>query len=176
MVGVLLLNASFEPIYVISLQRAVLLLLGGQALPVQGEPLAATLRSPSISIEVPQIIQLRRYVNVPRRGAAWSRASVFQRDGYRCIYCGAQPGDKQRGKILTKSSFNLDHIIPRSRGGDNTWGNTAVSCQRCNDVKRSRTPQEAGLKLLWEPKTPRTSYLVVRGEVPVAWKKYIELG
>lgn len=176
MIGILLLNASFEPIYVISPQRAASLLLGGQALPVQGEPIAAVLRSVSTRLEIPTVLRLTRYVNVPRRRAHWSKAGVMHRDGWRCIYCGVEPGDKQRGRKLGRSDFCVDHIIPRSRGGDDSWGNTACACIRCNvERKRDRTPHEAGMKLLWEPKTPRTSYLVIRGNVPMAWKKYIEV-
>ncbi len=175
MVGILLLNTSFEPLYILNHQRATTLLLGGQALPVQGEPAAITMRSPSLTIKVPMVIQLRRYVNVPRRDAGWSKAGVLQRDAFRCIYCGKRPGEKQGGRIVTRRDFNVDHIIPRSKGGGNTWGNTACACQRCNSRKGGRTPTQAGMKLRWEPKRARTNYLVVRGEVPMSWKKYIEL-
>jgi 5-methylcytosine-specific restriction endonuclease McrA len=125
--------------------------------------------------KVPTVIRLRRYVNVPRRGAAWSKAGVLRRDGCRCIYCGVQPGDKQRGRTLTGRDFSVDHIVPLSRGGRNSWGNTACACLRCNGRKGDRTPAEANMKLLWEPKTPRTSYLVLGGDVPVSWKKYVEV-
>jgi 5-methylcytosine-specific restriction endonuclease McrA len=175
LVSVLLLNASFEPLYIVSARRAVTLLFNRQAEPVRGEPAAAVFRSPSTTVEVPTVICLRRYVNVPRRGAAWSRAGVLRRDGCRCIYCGARPGDRQRGRALSRADFSVDHIVPLSRGGKNTWGNTACACLRCNGRKGDRTPAEANMKLLWEPKTPRTSYLVLRGDVPVSWKKYIEV-
>ena len=100
---------------------------------------------------------------------------MLQRDGYHCIYCGVRLGDKQAGRVLNRQGFSVDHLIPLSRGGDDSWGNTAAACLRCNVKKGARMPHEAGMKLLWEPKTPRTSYLVVRGTVPVAWKKYIEI-
>jgi 5-methylcytosine-specific restriction endonuclease McrA len=174
-VSVLLLNTSFEPLHVISAQRAVILLFGEKAAPVQGEPTAAVFRSPSTTIKVPTVIRLRRYVNVPRRGAAWSKSGVFRRDGCRCIYCGVQPGDRQRGRTLSGRDFSVDHIVPLSRGGRNSWGNTACACLRCNGRKGDRTPAEANMKLLWEPKTPRTSYLVLGGDVPVSWKKYVEV-
>jgi 5-methylcytosine-specific restriction endonuclease McrA len=175
LVLVLLLNRSYEPLYAISAQRAVALLFSRQAAPVRGEPPAAVFRSPSTTIEVPTVICLRRYVNVPRRGAVWSRAGVLKRDEYRCIYCGLRPGDRQRGRTLARADFGVDHIVPLSRGGKSTWGNTACACRRCNGRKNDRTPAEAHMKLLWEPKTPRTSYLVLRGDVPAAWRKYVEV-
>jgi 5-methylcytosine-specific restriction endonuclease McrA len=119
------------------------------------------------------VIRLRYYVNVPRRGVLWSRRRVLIRDGYRCIYCGAGVGERHRGRVLTRGDFTVEHLIPRSRGGRNTWGNTACACRWCNNRKADRTPHEAGLRLLWEPKRPRVNYLVVSGDVPAEWKTYL---
>jgi 5-methylcytosine-specific restriction endonuclease McrA len=76
---------------------------------------------------------------------------------------------------LNKGDFTLDHIIPRSRGGRNTWGNTACACFRCNQRKADRTPHEAGMPMLWEPKTPRVNYIIAAGDVPDTWKVYLPL-
>jgi len=173
MVSVLLLNASFEPLAVISTRRAVSLVLRGRVEGVSGE--VVTVHGASQTFTIPTVIRLRRYVNVPRRGARWSRRGVLRRDGYRCVYCGARAGDLQGGRVLTRGDFTVDHLVPRSRGGKSTWSNTACACRACNQRKRDRTPREAGMKLLWEPKTPRTSYLVVSGEVPASWKVYLRL-
>ena len=168
--SVLLLNASYEPLTVISVRRAVALLLRERVDAASDE--ARVLHSAQQALEVPVVLRLRRYVNVPRRGAHWSRAGVLLRDGYRCIYCGVVASERRDGR----SDFTLDHIIPRSRGGKNTWGNTACACYACNQRKSNRTPHEAGMSLLWEPKTPRVNYFVLSGDVPEAWKFYLRAG
>jgi len=170
---VLLLNATYEPMRVISARRAIGLLLRGAAEGVDG--IAARLRTPSRIFEVPAVIRLRYYVNVPRRGAIWSRRGVLQRDKYRCIYCGTKVGDRRRGRALLKSDFTVEHLIPRCRDGADSWGNTASACGWCNHRKGDRMPHEAGMRLLWEPKTPRVSYVVVSGDVPDSWKIYLPL-
>jgi 5-methylcytosine-specific restriction endonuclease McrA len=168
---ILLLNASYEPLNVVSLQRAMSLLLRDRVdaatdavRPVQGG---------STVFEIPQVIRLRKYVNVPRRGARWSRQAVLQRDNFTCVYCGVEAGGRQRGQVLQRRDFTLDHIRPKSRDGKNTWGNTACACPSCNQRKGDRMPNEAGMKLLWEPKTPRVDTWVLDGDIPEAWKIYL---
>ncbi|MBN1284492.1 MAG: HNH endonuclease [Anaerolineae bacterium] len=172
---VLLLNGStWEPIDIISVPRAINLVLSEKAQVV--EESGRSLRTVSAKFPVPSVIVLHYYVNVPRRGARWSRRGVLARDGYVCVYCGSRPGEMQRGQILRKQDFTVDHIIPKSRGGVDGWTNTACACYICNHRKGSRLPSEAGMKLRWEPKTPRTSYLVISiGNGPETWKKYIEI-
>lgn len=171
---VLLLNGStWEPLAVITVPRAINLLLAGKALIV--EESGNFIRTVRETFAVPTVIALRTYVNVPRRRAHWSRKGVLVRDEYTCIYCGAQPGTIQRGAVLTKSDMTIDHVLPRSRGGRDTWGNTACACKHCNHRKGDRLPHEAGMRMKWEPRTPRTSYLVIAmGTGPSAWKRYIE--
>jgi 5-methylcytosine-specific restriction endonuclease McrA len=171
MVAVLLLNASYEPLAVIPWRRAVSLMLRDRVDAATEDTL--TIQGASNALHVPVVIRLRRYVNVPRRGIRWSRQGIFERDGYRCIYCGIQAGEQQCGQTLTRRDFTIDHIIPRSRGGRNTWGNTACACPVCNHRKGSRTPHELGMTLQWEPKRPRVSYLVASGDIPAAWKIYL---
>lgn len=172
---VLLLNgSSWEPLAVISIARAINLVLSGKATVI--EDTGKVLRTVNSSFPVPSVIALRRFINVPRRKAHWSRKGVLVRDTYTCIYCGVRPGDVLRGKVLTKTDFTVDHLHPRSRGGRDNWSNTACACYGCNHRKGNRTPSEAGMRLLWEPKTPRTSYLVIAiGSGPDAWRHYIEL-
>lgn len=173
MTAVLLLNASYEPLSVIPNQRAIALWLRGRVEAATDE--AVPIRGGSQTLHLPTVLRLRRYVNVPQRGARWSRISVLRRDHYTCIYCGAQPGVWKSGRVLMRTDFTLDHIIPRSRGGLNSWGNTACACPLCNQRKGDRTPHEAGMKMLWEPKTPRVNYWVFAGDIPEAWKIYLEL-
>jgi 5-methylcytosine-specific restriction endonuclease McrA len=171
--AVLLLNATYEPLRVIPVRRAVGLLMRGVVEGVGG--VAARLHTPSTVFEVPSVLRLRYYVRVPQRGAVWSRHGVLKRDGYTCVYCGAGIGDRCRGRALTRADFTVDHLIPRSRGGSNTWGNTACACRWCNGRKGSRMPHEAGMRLLWEPKTPRVNYLTFSGEVPAEWRIYLPM-
>lgn len=171
--SVLLLNASYEPLDIISLRRAVSLILRDRVEAACSE--AIEMHSASSTWRVPTIIRLRYYVNVPRRGVSWSREAVLRRDRYTCAYCGVQAGQKRRGLVLNRRDFTVDHILPISRGGKNTWGNTVCSCAPCNQRKADRLPHEANMKLLWEPKTPRARYIVASGEIPAVWRAYLEV-
>ena len=163
--AVLLLNATYEPLTVLSLPRAVKLLLRGRVEPVAEEPVMVS--GPARAIAVPQVLRLKVYVRVPhRRTPAWSRRGLLERDSHTCAYCGR----RYPGRDLT-----VDHVIPLSQGGGSTWGNTVTACGRCNQRKADSTPHEAGMKLLIEPKAPRTNYLVASGDVPAAWKVWVEL-
>jgi 5-methylcytosine-specific restriction endonuclease McrA len=169
---VLLLNATYEPLAVITRRRAVSLIVKGRVEAICAE--VAEVRSISSILHIPAVIRLRRFINVPRRRARWSRRGVLRRDRYTCAYCGIQPGEIQGGRRLARRDFTLDHVLPVSRGGRNTWGNTICACRACNQRKANRTPHEAAMTLAWEPKTPRVSYLVISGEIPAAWKFYLE--
>lgn len=172
---VLLLNgSSWEPLAVITVQRAINLILAEKAIVV--EQTGNYLRTVRKKFEIPSVIALKTYINVPRRKSHWSRKGVLVRDNYTCIYCGVKLGSNQKGKILTKKDFTIDHIIPRSKGGRDTWSNTACACAKCNHRKSDRLHNEAGMRLRWEPKTPRTSYLVIAlGSGPEVWKRYVEI-
>ncbi|MDX2161869.1 MAG: HNH endonuclease [bacterium] len=173
---VLLLNGqSWEPLSIITIPRAINLLLAEKAVVV--EQTDQFLRTVRDKFPIPSVIALRTYVNVPRRQAHWSRRGVLMRDNYTCIYCGSQPGATLKGgKVLVKSDFTVDHVIPKSRGGKDQWGNTACACYLCNHRKGDRLPHEAGMRMRWEPKTPRTSYLVVAiGSGQENWRRYIEV-
>ena len=169
--AVLLLNASYVPLGTVTIRDAIDLLMRGVVDAVDG--VAARLRTPRTVFEVPSVIRLRYYVNVPHKTATWSRRAVLSRDDYTCIYCGVTVGDRHRGNILSRADFTVEHLVPSSRGGGSTWSNTACACYRCNHHKADRTPHEAGMRLRWEPKRPRTNYLIVSGEIPEEWKIYI---
>ncbi|HHN93969.1 MAG TPA: HNH endonuclease [Anaerolineae bacterium] len=171
--SVLLLNASYVPLRSITIRDAADLMMRGVVDAVDG--VAARLHTPGTVFEVPSVLRLRYYVNVPRRGAVWSRRGVLSRDKFTCVYCGLSVGDRRNGRIVKRTDFTVDHLVPKSRGGGNTWSNTACACRWCNHRKANRTPHEAGMKLLWEPKRPRTNYLIADGEIPEEWKVYIRV-
>jgi 5-methylcytosine-specific restriction endonuclease McrA len=170
---ILLLNASYEPLAVINQRRALSLVVRGRVEAACDS--ALEMHSVSRTLRIPTVIRLRRYVHVPDRRAHWSRRGVLARDRYTCVYCGIRPGRKQGARFLTRDAFTVDHIIPISRGGKNTWGNTVCACKTCNQRKADRTPSGANMKLRWEPKTPRVNYLVLSGEIPAAWKIHLQV-
>jgi 5-methylcytosine-specific restriction endonuclease McrA len=157
----LVLNASYEPLSIVSSRRAVCLLLAEKAELVECDE--GVVRSANVSIPVPTVVRLRYMVRVPRRAvAAVSRRAVFARDEYRCQYCGAR-------------ADSIDHVVPRSRGGSHVWENLAAACRPCNMKKRDRTPDEAGMRLLRPCRAPRGSAWVTLGllGVPEAWQPYL---
>ena len=172
MAQVLLLNASYEPLAVLNHRRAICLLLSGTVetnstdlIPVRGV---------SRIFYTPTIIRLRHYISAPRRNVHWSRKAILDRDGYRCAYCGRNMRDQHRRRGKQRVKPTVDHIVPVSRGGKNTWTNTVCACPACNQRKANRMPHEAGMKLRWEPKAPRTDTWVASGDIPRAWKMYFE--
>ena len=157
----LLLNASFEPLCVVSVRRAVVLVLKAKAEIVSRN--GAEMRSERTSIPVPSVIRLVHFVRVPYRSRVpLSRRAVFARDGHRCQYCGA-------------SAENIDHVIPRSRGGPHAWDNVVAACRPCNSRKRDRLLDESGMKLRRKPSAPRerTWIVVASGGVRADWEPYL---
>lgn len=159
--AVLLLNADYRPLRIVSEEKAVGLMFRDTV--EAATQTVKTLRSPSTTFDVPIVLRLKRYVNVPRRKAKWSRRGVLKRDRYTCGYCGA-----------TGVTMTIDHIKPLSRGGVSGWGNTVCACLKCNQRKADHLPHEVGMRLRWEPKTPRTNYVVASGNVPQEWRIYFE--
>ncbi|MBB5917195.1 5-methylcytosine-specific restriction endonuclease McrA [Nocardia transvalensis] len=144
--GVLVLNASYEALTDISADRAVVLLLTGTAEIVAVREPHFPIRSKHLEITLPQAIRLRHYVYLEHRvlvhdDSRATLAGVLRRDAHRCGYCAGW-------------ARTVDHIRPRSRGGPNTWNNLIAACGPCNTRKADRTPEEAGMRLLWEPKAP----------------------
>jgi len=163
--SVLVLNATYEPLSVVSVRRAVVLLLKEKAEIV--EAAEAELRSEHLTIPMPLVIRLVYYVRIPYRvSLPVTRRTVLARDHYTCQYCGRQPPRKD---------LTVDHILPRSRGGRTTWENVVTACQRCNGRKGSRTPEEANMKLISKPTRPRYVALamVESAAARQAWDKYM---
>ena len=161
--GVLVLNRSYQPIHVTSVKRAFALLYQGIARAIDREyrlfdfqswsALAAdthpdTVGTVSRRFRVPRVIVLLACEHLPRARVRFSRHNIYLRDGNRCQYCG-------RG--FQRAELNLDHVIPRSRGGITTWENVVCSCVACNLRKGGRTPDEANMKLLRTPGRPKWS-------------------
>ena len=162
---VLVLNATYEPLNVVSVRRAVLLLLKEKAQIV--EAAEAWLRSERLVLPLPLVIRLVYYVRIPRRfSLPLSRRTVLARDQYRCQYCGAQPG---------KAHLTVDHVVPRSKGGKTCWENVTTACGPCNRRKGNRTPKEAGMPLQRQPRRPRYLALTLLEGTsrPQAWNKYM---
>ena len=161
---VLILNASFEPLHVCSVKRAIQLIMTEVA--VRVEDAEAVLRTPSRVVPVPSVVRLARYVRRPhRQKVAFNRRNLFRRDDHRCQYC------RKRGSDLT-----LDHVLPRSRGGSTSWENVVACCRACNARKRDRTPDEAGMALDRPPKAPRfvfsSAYGLIQDVDPI-WRRYL---
>lgn len=158
---VLVLNASMEPLAVIDARRAIVLAFSGKAEVVHEN--GACFRSPTITVQAPTVLRLHRQVKVPRRGrAGLSRRAVFLRDSHRCQYCG-------------RAAEDVDHVVPRSRGGPHVWENVVASCRRCNGRKQDRTPKEAGFRLASPPRVPPPAFwlLVRAGKVSDDWRPYL---
>lgn len=158
----LILNATYEPLSIVSARRAIVLVLRQKAVMV--EESGDVWHSERNSHPLPSVIRLRSYVKVPyARRVALNRRAVFARDEQACQYCG------------TKAE-NLDHVVPRSRGGSHTWENVVASCRRCNLRKGNRTPPEAGMVLTKSPRAPRRHgwVLVNLGAPPhPSWQPYL---
>lgn len=161
---VLVLNGNGAPLSVVTLADAWGLIEDGVVYTNVTDAVAGHLRSAHRKHPIPSVLMLKKYEDVPEMGKSWSKKGVLKRDNYTCGYCGLTP---------PSSELTIDHIIPQSRGGPNTWGNTIAACFSCNQRKANKTPSEAGMKLLWEPKTPRTNYLVLSGNVPREWKVFL---
>ena len=160
---VLVLNAGYEPLSLVSVRRAVVLLLREKA-----EMLEATqqmLVGASYAIPVPLFIRLVPYVRLPHRRVPPTRAAVMLRDAYTCQYCGATPG---------RAELTVDHIVPRSRGGRHHWLNLVTACKRCNQVKGSFTPDEVQMRLIRRPFEPTYVALVLLSN-PVAAERWEQL-
>jgi len=158
----LVLNAGYEPLAIVSFKRALVLVMNDKATIVERmeeDPVWGTQRS----YDRPVVILLTRYVRLPGgRRVPVTRRGVLRRDGHRCAYCG-------------KAAATIDHVLPRSRGGADSWENLVACCLRCNNVKGDRTPAEMGWTLKLTPRAPHDSSWVVRGVEggQAEWRDYL---
>ena len=157
----LVLNATYEPLADVSARRAVVLVLDGKADLVHGTE--RTWHAERHRVAEPSVVRLRYFVRVPfQRRAPLSRRAVFLRDDHRCQYCD-------------RRAENLDHVVPRSRGGEHVWENVVACCARCNTLKRDRLLTETAMRLARRPQAPtRLSWVrVAVGHVPDSWVPYL---
>lgn len=153
--GCLALNASFEPLTIVPLRRAVRLVLDGKAEIVEQDG-DRSFRSERDAVPCPAVIRLVRYVHVPRRFRRQvTNTFLFARDDYTCQYCG-----RNRHQLRGRQFLTRDHVLPVSRGGANDWENVVTSCSTCNNRKGNRLPREAGLELRSQPVEPNYVHLV----------------
>lgn len=156
---VLVLNSSYAPINITSWKRAIILMYKGKANGVEYNHTFINEK-----IQLPEIIRLVNYVPMPYMEIVLSRKNIYLRDNYTCQYCG------KNGSNLT-----IDHVIPKSRGGKETWDNMVVCCARCNNRKGDRSLEEAGMKLTGMPYRPPSSlylHMTRLSNIPKSWYNY----
>ena len=184
----LILNRNLYAIHVTSWQRALGLVFAGHASVVDEdyafhefeswvelsqsmeEHPAGFVHTPTVKLAIPEVIVLKVFGGVPKRGIPFTRRNIYHHYGNSCCYCGRQ---------FPSSELNLDHVIPRSRGGTTGWSNVVTACLPCNLRKGSRLPKEAGMRLLRTPAQPKWRYgmsLSLRSPVPIrrSWQKFID--
>jgi 5-methylcytosine-specific restriction endonuclease McrA len=163
---VLVLNASYEPINVCAARRAIVLVLKGvaSAEEISGHTVHAARRG----FRLPSVIRLLEYRRIPHQTRALSRKNILMRDRYTCQYCH---------RTLPSGELTLDHVLPRSRSGDSTWENLVACCHSCNNRKGGRTPEEAGMRLMRQPRpfNLHTNRHLMRllGKSDAQWRKYL---
>lgn len=160
---VLLLNATFEPLAVVTAKRAVVLMLTGKAECVEAAA-GVSFHSAHLTLPAPSVMRLSRYVRVPyRRVVPMTRSGVLRRDGRRCAYCA-------------KRADTIDHVVPRSRGGTHAWENCVAACRACNSRKADRLLEELGWNLPFVPRPPHRAaggVLVLAVEPHPAWEPWL---
>ncbi len=161
--SVLVLTQNYEPLNVCNVRRALVLVFRGKAEVL--ESAREAFHTASTTFVLPSVIRLVHMIKRPRPKVRLTRKEIFVRDGWQCVYCGRQTRE-----------LTLDHVMPRHRGGPHTWENLVSACKTCNHKKAGRTPQEARMAMLLEPRIPRVSvyhaffpYLGSQEE----WRKFV---
>ena len=161
---VLVLNQDYRALTICSVERAVVLVHLHKAEVVEAYP-GKVLRSPSTTFPWPSIVRIKQYVRVPYKRILLSRKNVLRRDRFRCQYCG------------NRDDLTIDHVMPRSRGGRDTWENLVAACVKCNSRKGNKTPEEALMPLMRKPFRP-SHVMFIRdfiGTIDDTWKPYLFL-
>ncbi len=166
---VLVLNKSWTPIGTVPLQRAIIMLFSEDGRPPKAKIVEAesyqtftwedwakmqpaatdeVIRSANLVFRIPEVILLSKYDKIPAPKVHFSRRTLYKRDGMMCQYCGCRPGSEE---------LTIDHVLPRAQGGVTSWENCILACVKCNAKKANRTPEQAGMKLLSQPKKPKVN-------------------
>ena len=177
----LVLNRNWQPVGIATVSRTLVKLWNGTARvvdpddyqiyswsdwsmlqPVDDEPFIQT---SSLRLRVPEVITLTKYDRVPNRSVAFSRRNLFKRDKFKCQYCSKRPSSEE---------LTIDHVLPRSRGGETTWENCVVACVDCNSRKANRTPQQAHMPLQREPAQPKWKPIYASIGIRIdSWSKFV---
>ncbi len=160
---VLVLNLDHYPVAVVSVQKAMVLLLMEKAQLLSSYELLE-IRTVSCSYPYPSVIRLAHYKHIPYKGVLLNRANLFRRDRGQCQYCGSV-------KMLT-----IDHVIPKSKGGKTSWTNLVTACNRCNVLKGDKTLEQVGMQLRMEPFVPSLSYFLAAfaERQAIEWLPYLD--
>ena len=159
----LVLNQNYEPLSVCNVKKAIMLLFLQKAELLEASN-GKVIRSVSLTMPFPSVVRLSSFVRIPYKKIILSRKNILRRDGHRCQYCG-------RGDV----PLTLDHIHPRSKGGEDSWENLVAACVKCNNKKGDGTPEEAGMPLLRVPIKPNhvTFLRHFVGNLDDRWKPYL---
>lgn len=159
--NVLVLNQDYQALSICSVERAFILLFLKKADLIDELP-GKTLRSVGRAFKYPSVIRLNKYARVPYRQVSLTRANIFRRDKHTCAYCGA------------RTDLTIDHILPRSIGGRESWENLITACQSCNAKKGNQTPEQSGMKLRFQPFRPSfVMYLNNSASYQDTWRPYL---
>lgn len=162
----LLLTAGYQPLKVVSWQRAITLLTLGKVEVL--EEYDREVRSTTVVFKMPAVVRLLRVFRRPRKPVKFSRVNIYARDRFRCQYCRVK---------LPMSKLTYDHVVPRAQGGKTVWENIVTACAPCNARKGNRTPAQANLKLAKPPVRPTwvpvASFTINQHSAPDAWTEYL---
>lgn len=161
----MVLNQSYEPLTVCTLKKAILLIFLGKAEIVQKDD-RKSIRTMKSNFPWPSVIRISKYIKVPYKKVILSRKNILRRDNYKCAYCG-------RSDLM----LTVDHVVPKARGGSDSWENLVTACTRCNNIKGDRTPEEANMKLLIKPFKPSHIIFIknIVSKIDEKWKPYLYL-
>jgi 5-methylcytosine-specific restriction endonuclease McrA len=163
----LVLSQGYEPIKIVSWQRAITLLFLGKVEVI--EEYDRNIKTTSLVIKIPAVVRLLNAFRRHKKPTKFSRVNIYGRDDYRCQYCGE--------KEKTISELTYDHVVPRAQGGKTTWTNIVTCCSDCNGAKANRTPAQAGMRLLKAPVQPTAAPVLVvtvsRESMPDAWRDFL---
>ena len=166
MTNTLLLSQSYEPLKVVSWQRAITLLTLGKVEVV--EEYEDHIRSTYVVMKMPAVVRLINAFKRRKKPVKFSRINIYGRDKYRCQYCGTK---------VTMEAGTYDHVVPRSQGGKTVWKNIVTACESCNTHKANRTPQEAGMRLKNKPIQPKAvpiqALRLRSSSAPDQWRDYL---